>query len=304
MPPTLRALAVLVLAGCSHGSGNEIPPPGPLETSPQGACKQTPIYFLANADTEAVTLMSFDPASMAFATVGPVHCPGELLPAGPIAVDHTGQIYSLDDEGCGMQRIFRIDPATLACTETPGAQSRSADQRYVCTWSMTFAPDAASPAGETLFAIQSVDTSMTAPYVLGRVDPSTSAFGIVAPLPAGIQDAMSSGHSGALTSNGKGELYAAVDAQVSLHIGSQIVQVDPSTAATTFRWQLNGVPPPTAVNYHAFAEWGGDFYFFVEPQRQQVQVVRFRPSDSSTTTVAQATGFDVGFDVATSTCTP
>jgi hypothetical protein len=306
MRPSLLAVAFLV-AGCGNSNDNGIPPPGPLEPQPTVACQQTPIYFLADPGTWPLVLVSFDPNAMTFTTLGQVKCPGGLDAAGPVAVDHAGQIYALDNEACGMQRVFRIDPTTLECTPTPAAQSRSSKPaaQTPCTWAMSFAADTASPAGETLFVIQElfgVDPGNA--YVLGRVDPSTSAFGIVGPLSSEAESAAESGHSVALTGNGNGELYAAVDAQISLGLGTNVFQVDPSTGETTFRWQLNDVPLQGAVNYHAFAEWGGDFYFFVQPARMQVEVFRFRPSDSSTTMVAETTGFDIAFNVGTSTCTP
>jgi hypothetical protein len=102
-----------------------------------------------------------------------------------MAVDRAGQVYVTSNTACGDEQLFRCNPDTLACVATPAAQSRNGSPQFMpCLRSMAFVGDRASPTGETLFFIDEPTESSSGGLELGRVDPSTSALTIVAPLSA------------------------------------------------------------------------------------------------------------------------
>lgn len=203
-----------------------------------------------------------------------------------------------------MERIYRIKPATLAVESTPAAQSRDSNPQAdsPCINSMAFTADASSPVGETLY-LHTVNTAGNAanPYRLGRVDATSSAISDVAGLTGSAL--LKSPNGTALAGTSKSELYAALDAHPSLAVGTEIDSVDLKTEAATFRWQLNQYPQGGELNFHAFAIWGGDFYLFIaSATSRQFDVIRFRPSDSSTTKVATSIEYQL-IAVSSSQCT-
>lgn len=302
MTPLL--LFLLLAASCSGGASNPIPAPGPLEEASAGtACAASPIYLLVSDDL-GTKLVSFDPRAAKFNVLGAVTPPDLVLFEGPIAVDHSGQVYAVDNGACGMERIYRIKPSTLAVESTPAAQSRDAKPQAdsPCISSMAFVSDASSPVGETLY-LHTVNTAGNAanPYRLGRVDATSSAISDVAGLTGSAL--LKSPNGIALSGTAKGELYAALDAHASLAVGTEIDSVDSRTAAATFRWQLNQYPQGGDLNFHALAIWEGDFYLFVaSATSKQFAVIRFRPSDSSAMKVATSTEYQL-MAVASSQCT-
>lgn len=287
---------MLLLLAASCKGRDSIPPPGPFEDVSEGiACAASPIYLLVSdlSDSSVTKVASFDPKAAQFNVLGTVKSPDILRFYGPMAVDHAGQIYATDNAGCGLQRIYRINAATLAVESTPAAQSRdlTPQANSPCIFSMTFVADAISPSGETLY-LNTVNSygDVVNPYRLGRVDPTSSAILDVAGLTGSVF--LKSVNHIALTGTAKGEFYAALDAHASPGVGTEIDSVDLKTGAATFRWQLNQVPPAGYANYHAFTIWGGDFYFFIASATlKEVDVIRFRPSDASTTRVAMTTEF-------------
>jgi hypothetical protein len=209
--------------------------------------------------TSTAHLLRFDPrrigtASTAFEDLGTPTCPvGPPLPGWlgvfpySLSVAQDGQLWALFTSG----QIFRIDPVSLACTDTGFA--------YTDDWQL-FAIAFAGRSGGAVEPLATAGGSLDPAQIgnLGRIDPVTLQAVTVAPLGAPA----SAEFSPSLTGVGESELFGFYPST-----GTQVVQqIDRTTG------QLIGtaraVPDtanPDQVAW-AFAHWGGFFWLFLTDQ--------------------------------------
>jgi hypothetical protein len=151
--------------------------------------------------------------------------------------------FGRPDEACGLERIYRINPATLAVESTPAAQSRDYNLApdSQCIVSMAFVTDASSPSGETLYihTLDNTAASASTAYRLGLVDPTTSAISDIAALTGAAL--LQSGDTTLLTGNSQGVLYAAFDAHPTLPVG---------LLRTELEWYKLAEPAGRAYEFH------------------------------------------------------
>jgi hypothetical protein len=102
-----------------------------------------------------------------------------------------------------------------------------------------------------------------------------------------------------LTGTADGRLFAfGLDITVTPHV-ARLAEVDPKTAEVISN---KLVPIGKETNAWAFANWGGDFYFFTTKGDVNSVVTKFDPAAHLFTHVATAPGRIVGSGV--STCAP
>jgi hypothetical protein len=232
------------------------------------------IYVVTSETSE---LVSFDPAAATFKSLGVLTCPAGGATPFSMAVDRKGIAYVLYRLGQGFGGLFRVSPATLACTPTPFKAAPGFE-----TFGMGFATIGAGPA-EELFIIANDG-------LLGKID--VQSFGVTT-----VGTAAPTVTFAELTGTGDGRLYAYY--LPNMQPGSAIAELDKTTGAPV------GQDPLPTLNMNggwAFAAWGGDFYIFTGTGGAGSIVSRFRPSDKSLTKVASYPALIVGAGV--STCAP
>jgi hypothetical protein len=268
----------------------KIPPPAPVTGCDGGA---TLIYVI----TQTFDLMSFDPSTFAFNTIGRIQCPAmpgmpppgmPLSPPTPfsMAVDQTGIAYVVYDDG----ELFRVSTADASCRATGFARGQQGFRQF----GMGYSRDSTG-ASETLYVASDEAADSGLPPRLGWVDTTNFHLNVIAPFapPLGMAE---------LTGTGNGSLYAFYSPSNSnIAAPTAIGQVDTNTADLIGQSDLSSLELGCGW---AFAFWGGDFYVFTAPPQNNCQsiVSRFRPSDGSLNQVAMAPGEIVGAGV--STCAP
>jgi hypothetical protein len=252
----------------------------------------TTYIYVVTSDQE---LLSFDPASSRFVTIGPINCPTtEPDPSGgnatpfSMAVDRTGVAYVVYSNG----ELFRVSTATASCRATGFVPHHTG---FDPTFGMGYSSDPTG-GGETLFISGNND-----PTRLGTIDPMTFRVHTVGAFDPAI-------HGAELTGTGAGDLFAfyaldrgrLCDATTGSCPDSAIGQLDKSSGTVTNQAILSGISPGTGW---AFGFWGGDFYTFTAPPSSGGTVVhRYRPTDGSVLQVAALDAIVVGAGV--STCAP
>jgi hypothetical protein len=241
-------------------------------------------------------LMSFDPPTATFTTIGQISCPGTSgLEPFSMAVDRTGIAYVLfarsADYSAG--KLFRVSTATASCRST---SFLSGQHGFAMTFGMAFVKDTTG-AGETLYVAEGEppNTTSVAPCPgrrLATIDIGTFAVSVVGVLDPTVC-------SPELTGTGAGDLFGFYALSSN---DSAIGQIDKTTARLNSESRLNGVAQTTnGSGAWAFGFWGGDFFTFTAPSTSSV-VTRFRPTDGSIVTVGQTAETIVGAGV--STCAP
>jgi hypothetical protein len=261
-----------------------IPPPAPMAGCDGGP---TLIYVV----TQTFDLMSFDPSTFAFDTIGRIQCPimPSMPPSSPpmpfsMAVDQTGIAYVAYSDG----ELFRVSTADASCRATGFVRNQPGFENF----GMGYSRDSTG-ASETLYVAGQGD--MRVPPTLGRIDTTNFRLDVIAPFAPPLRMAE-------LTGAGNGSLYAFYSPSNSDNAApTAIGQVDTNTADLIGQSNLSSLVLGCGW---AFAFWGGDFYIFTTPSLQNCQsiVSRFRPSDGSLKQVAMAPGEIVGAGV--STCAP
>lgn len=258
-------------------------PPVTLAPPPDAAMNEceagaTLIYVV----TQQNGLLSFDPPTASFASIGQLSCPVTIsADAAPfsMAVDRSGTAYVVftnPDHSRG--ELFRVSLATGACRPTGFASPPG----FSPTFGMGYSANVAD-GGESLFLASGEMTGSR----LATLDTNTFTLDVVAALDPPI--AMPE-----LSGTGAGDLFAFWGGAD----GSAIAQIDKSSGHTVAQSPLPGVFPTYAW---AFAIWGGDFYTFTSQANGSV-VTRYRPADGSIVQVARYAGDIVGAGV--STCAP
>jgi hypothetical protein len=232
--------------------------------------------------TEQYELFSFFPPDGSFKKIGNIACPA---PSGTtpfsMAVDRKGVAYIVFNDG----QLYRVSTATAACLNTPFVPGQS----NFGTFGMGYATNAGGP-DETLFIAG--DGQGTNATGLAKIDTTTFKLTTIGGFSPPINRAE-------LTGTGGGQLFAFYTKNVNAQ-DSFIGQIDKNTANVIAETHLQ-------INQGggwAFAFWGGDFYTFTAPGGPSTGsvVTRFRPSDGSTTQVANIGTTIVGAGV--STCAP
>ena len=224
--------------------------------------------------SDAGKLLSFDPATLAIATIGTVACPTSLQP-NSMAVDHQGVAYANFTAGAAGE-IWKLSTATAKCTPTP-YKAQLGFQRF----GMGFLGD--QDGGEDLYITKSDGAGALARVLLpsfqldykGEFSPALSLC--------------------ELTSRGDGQLFALC----MKTSGARLAQIDPQTAKVIGADDL-GVGSSTSA--FAFAFWGGKFWIFTGNQGVGSTVTEYDPVQKTETQVLTTQEVIVGAGV--STCAP
>jgi hypothetical protein len=245
-------------------------------------------------------LLSFDPPTLTFTTIGDLICPSGTATPYSMAVNRHGIAYVVYSDG----NIFRVSTANAACEKTAYVSQPPPFRQFGMGFvaGLSRADGGAAEAGVTeggltvvdrLFVASSQATSTsTMASELGFIDTHSYSLGVVGSFePVSLYEPE-------LTGTGDGRLYAYYGNENASAFG--IAEIDPATAQIVAKWPVD-VPHGTAW---AFAFWGGVFYLFTSPDTSYSLVHRFDPSDGSTTLVT-STGIGVAIDGAgVSTCAP
>ena len=229
--------------------------------------------------TKQFNLLSFYPPTAQFRTIGTLKCPSQASQPFSMAIDRAGTAYILYEDG----ELFRASTATAACKATGFAPGQMG---FSTTFGMGYSRDSQG-TGETLYVAGAMD-----PSELATIDTSSFTLNVVGPFMPSIQNAE-------LTGTGGGDLFAFF-APSTTNSDASIGQIDKASGKVIAQSTLAGLRQGDGW---AFAFWGGDFYTFTDPARNNTTVVtRFRPNDGSLVTVAKLADTVVGAGV--STCAP
>lgn len=229
------------------------------------------LVYLFSSDGK---LLSFDPATLAIATIGTVACPTQLSP-NSMAVDHLGVAYANFTTGEAGE-IWKLSTATAKCTPTPYVP-KLGFQRF----GMGFLGD--QDGGEELYITKSDGAGALARVALPSFE--LDFKGDFSP-PLSLCE---------LTSRGDGQLFALC----MKNNGATLAQVDPETAQVIGVDNLKVGNPTSAF---AFAFWGGKFWIFTGNQGVGSTVTEYDPALKKETPVLSTKEVIVGAGV--STCAP
>lgn len=238
------------------------------------------LVYVITTDNE---LFSFYPPDASFRLIGRIACPA---PSGTtpfsMAVDRNGVAYVTFNDG----NLYRVSTLTAACTGT----SFIPNQQGFGTFGMGFATRELGP-DETLFV--AADNQGTGPQRgLAAIDPLAN-FRLTP-----IGSFFPAIDRAELTGTGDGRLYAFYTK--NRQTGSFIGEIEKTSGQVVGETRL---PTVDQGSGWAFAAWGGDFYLFTDPEQVGgSRVTRFRPSDNSTSIIANLGTLVVGAGV--STCAP
>jgi hypothetical protein len=261
-------------SGAPGGSGSFAGGSGPGSGGGNDGCSEAAkLVYVIGQDNE---LLSFDPPTTTFTSVGYISCPqnGGFATPFSMAVARSGMAYVLFSDG----KLYLVDTSNAACTATsyvPG--------QVFFTFGMGFVSDSPNSEEETLYVADYAGTG------IGKIDLAT------------LQLTKVGDYSGGLT--GPAELTGTGDARLfGFFMGTPVIvaEIDKSNAAI-----LTQAPQPT-VNIGsgwAFAFWGGDFWLFTDPAGFSSQVDRYQPSSGTTTTVKTGVGTTI-VGAGVSTCAP
>lgn len=238
---------------------------------PADDCTETDdlVYVISRDDG---TLYTFDPAGLAFTSLGRVNCGTSQTP-GSMSVSRDGVAYVRYADNS----LYALDLATMTCSRTAYADRSGFD-----SFGMGYSTDSADTWREQLY-VANEDT-------LATLDPSTGALATIGRMPSQSE----------LTGDADGELWA----MLPLESPAEIVQVDKSSGSTLSSIRLPSFPDPGDIDTFAFATWSGDFYVFVREYGMGMTTDVYKVTSAGTMTKVLS---DVGFDVVgagTSTCAP
>jgi len=259
--PRSLSLAALAVVGCGPGARPDTTDSVDASVNGTDCSEAAKLIYVVDYTKE---MHSFDPAMLAFASVGSVSCMSAS--AFSMAVDRhaVARVHSTDGT------LVRFDIPTATCTPLPFA----AGQHGFVNFGMGFASNSMGSQDETLYVGSDVGLG------LATIDLNTYALTKI-----GLFDI--SGRP-ELTGTGEGKLYGLFEASPY-----SVAEINKTTASSV------STAPQTVsgVSNFAFAFWGADFYLFVAKD-----VYRYRPSDQTTVKVTTTTFDVVGAGV--STCAP
>jgi hypothetical protein len=255
----------------------DVPPPPSICPDAGGT-----LVYLVSMTRE---LYSFNPPTATFRDIGHIDCPTPYQ-AFSMAVDRGGTAYVLLSDmrfPSARGALWRVSTADAKCTSIP---QYVAGQDGFQVYGMGFAANGdGGDAGETLYVAGAGDFGSTTG--LATIDTTTFALRYIGqnnPSPQGME----------LTGTGDGRLFALFFYNLggTFYIG----QIDTSTGALLSQ---TPVTPADTMGGFSIAFWGGDFYLFTG----STIVTRYRPSDGSSTLVAQLPGVAI-VGAGVSTCAP
>lgn len=229
--------------------------------------------FLISQENE---LLSFEPLTLSFASIGKIACPGTSATPASMAVDRRGIAYTCFSDG----NLFALNTASGSCTATNFVR----DQKGFSTFGMGYA--ALSDGGDRLYVVDY--NGRVAPTTLGWIDTSSFTLSVIGTLQPAEQTCE-------LTGTGDGRLFGFCLLPAG---GSMILQIDPNDGRVVAQNKLNAGQPN---NGWAFAYWGGVFWLFTGDGRTSL-VTRWDPTTGTETNVSTRPGSIVGAGV--STCAP
>jgi hypothetical protein len=237
-------------------------------------------------------LHSFNPATLAFATIGTLNCPtssGGFSLTDPtpnsMGVDRSGTAWVNFDDG----ELFKVSTADATCTATSYVPSNNQDEQR---WGMAFSSNTAGSTDETLFAVP--NNGQSKGYGLNSLNLTSLTLTSIGAFTDGLP-----GKAAELTGTGDGNLYGFFTTSPN----ATLAQIDKTSGATALADQvpLDGVQTGDAF---AFSFWGGDFWFYTSPDGVSSSVTQYKASsDKSINVVVADTGFAI-VGAGVSTCAP
>jgi hypothetical protein len=255
-----------------QGDGGGTPLQNPDETDCGDVGKV--IYVVS----EENKLLSFDPQTLAFKSIGTLACSGFSTPFS-MAVDRKGVAFVLYSDG----NIYKVSTTDASCAPS----GYKALQKGWSLFGMGWVSDTAGTNQETLFVIDGTKDSGNAG--LGKIT-TQGQLALVGNFDGGL-----SGRRAEVTGRGDGKLFGFfVDAGTSK---SSVAEID-RTSGHIISNVAQDLPPITAW---AFAHWGGSFYLF-NGNGGTSHVHKYTPDKGTTEVVTDAGVTIVGAGV--STCAP
>ncbi len=229
-------------------------------------------------------LHSFNPGTLAFHTIGTLHCDTASSP-NSMAVDRSGTAWVNFADG----EVFKVSTADASCTTTgfdPSDNPSGGEH-----WGMAFSTNGAGSTDETLW----VDPGSGAGSGRGLYTFDTSAYKLtkVGDFTGGLK-----GEEAELTGTGDARLFGFLTTSPAT-----VAEIDKSSGATPAASQapLAGVETGQAW---AFSFWGGDFWLYTSSDGFSSSVTQYHTSSSkATTVVVEDTGFAI-VGAGVSTCAP
>jgi outer membrane protein assembly factor BamB len=260
------------------------------EAGPGAARCPSDVIFMAVQTNDAsrnTTLQTFAPATGVVTELGPIACTNSNTAVTSLAVDETGTVY-MYNLGWGMA-IRRVDTTTFACEPGPPQPPPQTPVGLMLGWlgyelrGMAFVGDGTR---DVLYG--SFDSAST----LATID-----------LDSGALQATPDVFYGQLAGTSDGRLF------VGSNDGTMetVVELEPATGAVVQSYPVQAPPDSSLFLLSTpIAVWNGEIYTFpldvAADAGNASEIVRFRPSDGSQTTLATVTGTVVGASAAT--CLP
>ncbi|MBI5533513.1 MAG: hypothetical protein HY898_12405 [Deltaproteobacteria bacterium] len=232
----------------------------------------TLVYLLSSEQG----LLSFDPPTLAFKTIGNIACPSSFSQPNSMAVDRTGIAYSVFMDGT----LWRISTGTAKCQAT----SYEPNQLGFLRFGMAFV---ASQSIDELYVVEASYETDSKGLALLDTESLKLSFvgGFEPPLP-----------TCELTGTGDGRLFALC---LNWNGGSTLSEIDKKTAKIL---GSDSLATGGAMDAFAFAFWGGSLWIFDSPDTDTV-VVQYDPVtkiEKQVTTLANTRIVGAGV----STCAP
>jgi hypothetical protein len=238
------------------------------------------IYVVSNE----YVLLSFDPATLGFTTIGKLSCPAGFGDTPfSMAVDRNGTAFVLYQSG----NIFKVSTQDASCSPSGYKPNQQGWERF----GMAYVSDAAGSNSETLFVIDGTGLSgLGSNKGLGKISQS-GQLSTVGQFNQGL-----AGRTAEVTGLGDGRLFGFfVDSSKDL---SSVAEIDKNTGDVLTN-EPQALPP---INAWAFAHWGGSFYLFNGDGLAPSRVHRYTPG-KGTELVVQNAGYSI-VGAGVSTCAP
>jgi len=244
-----------------------------------GCSDASKLVYVISTDN---VLRSFDPATLAFSTIGTVNC-NTAASVNSMAVSRDATAYVNMSDGT----LWQVSTTNAACAPT-GYQTEQFDRRIR---GMGFSSDTPQGTSETLYTCTANDQTFTGG---GLATISVPGFQLT---PVGDYTSGLAGEECELTGTGNADLFGffATDSPPKL------AQITKTSGATPSPITLTGVD--TTLSY-AFSFWGGDFWFYTQGDGVGSTVTHYKyATDKSFVTAIDDTGFTI-VGAGVSTCAP
>jgi hypothetical protein len=262
---------------------------GPIGESCSDAAK---LVYVVSEDNHLYTFApnKLPDVTAAFVDLGVLGCsdPGDNV--NSMAVDRHGTAYVNYASG----RIFTVDTATLACTDTGFAPGQAG---FSPNLSMGFSADAPGSSNETLYVSDNTgdDTQNPDGKGLAKLDLTKSPPTLT---PLGVYTADVMGGRCELTGTGDAKLFGFFTT-----VPAHLAAIDKGSGATPAATPLDMVNASTGG--YAFSFWGGSFWFYTASDTATTKVTRYDPTTTppATTVAAPMLPFTI-VGAGVSTCAP